>query len=80
MKHKLMVCNFLFARKMKYFLLFLLITVTVHWSVAPPVNQKSKNHDNENEVEDEEMVSLIYMIKIILLLIQHSYNKSFLHR
>lgn len=46
---------------MKYFLLFLLITVTVQWSVAPPVNQKSKNHDNENEVEDvEEMVSLIY--------------------
>ncbi|XP_043517266.1 nucleobindin-2 [Frieseomelitta varia] len=46
---------------MKYFLLFLLITVTVQWSVAPPVNQKSKNHDNENEVEDvEEMVDLEY--------------------
>ncbi|XP_033303976.1 nucleobindin-2 [Bombus bifarius] len=46
---------------MKYFLLFLLITVTVHWSVAPPVNQKSKDYDNKNEVEDiEPMVDMEY--------------------
>lgn len=45
---------------MKYSLLFLLITVTVHWSVAPPVNQKGKDYDNKNEVEDiEPMVSFL---------------------
>lgn len=46
---------------MKYFLLFLLTTVIVQLSVAPPVNQKSKDeeHINENKVEDvEEMVCL----------------------
>ncbi|XP_048263302.1 nucleobindin-2 [Bombus terrestris] len=46
---------------MKYSLLFLLITVTVHWSVAPPVNQKGKDYDNKNEVEDiEPMVDMEY--------------------
>ncbi|OAD59609.1 Nucleobindin-2 [Eufriesea mexicana] len=48
---------------MKYFLLFFLISVTVQWSVAPPVNQKSKDKDddNENAVDDmEHMVDMEY--------------------
>lgn len=47
---------------MQYFLLFLLISVTIHWSVAPPVNQKKdKDHDKNDEVEDvEEVVDMEY--------------------
>lgn len=44
---------------MRYFLLLLLISVTVHLSVAPPVNQKTK--EGENEVEEvEEMADMEY--------------------
>lgn len=47
---------------MQYFLLFLLISVTIHWSIAPPVNQKKdKDHDKNDEVEDvEEVVDMEY--------------------
>lgn len=47
---------------MQYFLLFLLISVTIHWSVAPPVNQKKdKDHDKNDEVEDVEEVVYYYL-------------------
>ncbi|XP_076681680.1 nucleobindin 1 isoform X2 [Andrena cerasifolii] len=41
---------------MQYFLLFVLLSVVVQLSVAPPVNQKAKDgeHDSENEIEDVE--------------------------
>lgn len=45
---------------MQYFLLFVLLSAAVQLSVAPPVNQKTKDgeHDSENEIEDvEERVS-----------------------
>ncbi|XP_053970813.1 nucleobindin-2 isoform X2 [Hylaeus volcanicus] len=64
-----------FSINMKYFLLLVSIIITVQLSVAPPVNQKTKDgeHDGNNEVEEvEEMADIMeyrrYLMEVVQVL------------